>query len=99
MNLTDVESINKNSIAAYVAIGLDLLVAIVSFILIWICTGTYLGSQTGMQVVYRKSKGKLGKMKFIITKIIIGFGFFSILDTIMGKGIYLKIISELNSEK
>ena len=88
MNLTDVESVNINSIAAYIAIGLDSLVGIVSFILVW--------RYSDMPRVYRNSKDKLcghfifrgfGKMKFIITKIIIGFGFISHLDTIMGKGI------------
>ena len=101
MNLTDVESVNINSIAAYVAIGLDLLVGIVAFSLVW--------RYSGMPDVYRNSKDEIcglklfrgfGKMKFIITKIIIGFGFISLLDTIMGKGIYLPIyISELYSEK
>ena len=103
MNLTDVESVNINSIAAYVAIGLDLLVGIVAFTLVW--------KYSDMPWHYLNSEDKLcglklfrgfGKMKFIITKIIIGFGFItgSLLDTIMGKGIYLKIyIFELNSEK
>ena len=101
MNLTDVESVNTNSIAAYVAIGLDLLVGIVAFSLVW--------KYSDMPKYYKNSEDKLcglklfrgfGKMKFIITKIIIGFGFISLLDTIMGKGIYLQIyISELNSEK
>ena len=92
---------NDRSIAAYIAIGLDLLVGIAAFTLVW--------RYSGMPNVYRNSKDELfglklfrgfGKMIFIITKIIIGFGFISLLDTIMGKGIYLQIyISELYSKK
>ena len=66
MNLTDVESVNINSIAAYVAIGLDLLVGILAFTFVW--------RNSKMPDVYRNSEDKLcglklfrgfGKMKFI----------------------------------
>ena len=81
--------------SAFVAIGIDILVGIVSFILIW--------QKTNLKTVYMKSADEygpwsicgrcsvgpircftgFGKLRFIVATVIVGFGM-PLLDTISG---------------
>ena len=93
--MKDEDYMDNMQISAYVAIGLDLLVGIGSFLVVW--------RFSKMRKVYEKSEDKFGpwslfgcsigqfelfvgfgKMKFILFKIILAFGM-PLVDTIMGK--------------
>ena len=86
LNMKDEDYIDNMQISAYVAIGLDLLVGIGSFLVVW--------RFSQLRLVYRRSHDKcgpfelfvgFGKMKFILFKIILAFGM-PLADTITGKG-------------
>ena len=85
LNMKDEHYMDNIRMSAFIAIGMDLLVGIGSFLLIWY------GSD--MPTVYKNSKDKLGRFtlfagfgrfKFFITKILIGFGL-PLVDTALGK--------------
>ena len=88
------ENYMKNiQISAYVGIALDVIVEIVAFYYVWRGPSSYeydpydeypmMVYDTGMRTVF-KNKSQCGKFKFIIIKIIIGFGL-SFADTITGE--------------
>ena len=81
--------------SAFIAISLDLLVGIGSFLYVW--------NRSDMQTVFRNSKDEVGpwslfgctigpfipfagfgRFKFFVTKILIGFGL-PLVDTVLGK--------------
>ena len=85
LNMKDEEYMDNIQLSAFVAIALDLLVGIGSFILIW--------RTTNLRTIWGKSEDKLGplkmcrgfgKFKFFITKIVLGFGM-PLVDTALGK--------------
>ena len=76
LNMKDEEYMDNIKVSAYIAIALDLLVGIGSFIFIW-CT-------TGFRDMWRNSGGGFGKFRFFITKIVIGFGM-PLVNTALGK--------------
>ena len=85
LNMKDEEYMKNIQVSAYIAIALDLLVGISSFMLIW-CT-------TGLRTMWSNSKDQLGpfkmcrgfgKLRFFISKIFLGFGM-PLVDTATGK--------------
>ena len=85
LNMKDEDYMDNIRISAFIAIGMDLLVGIGSFLFIWNCSY--------MPTVYKNRKDKLGpftlfagfgRFKFFITKILIGFGL-PLVDTVLGK--------------
>ena len=92
LNMKDEDYMDNMQISAYVAIGLDLLVGIISFLIVWGCSR--------MRWVYEDSKDEcgpfklfrgFGRLKFILFKVVLAFGM-PLVDTIMGKGkLFLKL--------
>ena len=85
LNMKDEEYMDNIQVSAYIAIALDLLVGIGSFIFIW--------RTTDLRTIWSNSEDKLGplkmcrgfgKVKFFITKILLGFGM-PLVDTALGK--------------
>ena len=85
LNMKDEEYMDNIQVSAYIAIALDLLVGIGSFIIIW--------RYTGLRTIWSKSEDKLGpltmcrgfgKFQFFITKILLGFGM-PLVNTALGK--------------
>ena len=85
LNMKDEEYMNNIQVSAYIAIAMDLLVGIGSFIIIW--------RTTDLRKMWSNSEDKLGpfkmcrgfgKFNFFITKILIGFGM-PLVDTALGK--------------
>ena len=85
LNMKDEGYMDNIQISAYVAIALDLLVGIGSFVIVW--------RYSKMRDVYEDSEDKcgpfelfrgFGRMKFILFKVILAFGM-PLVDTIMGK--------------
>ena len=85
MNLKNADYMNNIQVAAYIAIGLDLIIGILSFVLNW-CLGD-------LKYHYNTSEDTLGpfqmfsgfgRSKFLVFTIIIGFGM-PLTDTISGK--------------
>ena len=85
LSMKDAEYMDNIKMSAFIAIVMDLLVGIGSFIYIW--------RYTNLRTIWRKSEDKLGplkmcrgfgKIKFFITKILFGFGM-PLLDTALGK--------------
>ena len=85
LNMKDEEYMDNIQVSAYIAIALDLLVGIGSFIFIW--------RTTSLRDMWRNSTFKLcgftlcrgfGNLKFFITKIVLGFGM-PLVDTALGK--------------
>ena len=85
LNMKDEEYMDNIQLSAYIAIALDLLVGIGSFLYVW--------NRSKMPTVFRNSEDKLGpfkmcrgfgKFKFFITKILLGFGM-PLVDTAFGK--------------
>ena len=95
LNMKDEEYMDNIQVSAFIAIALDLLVGIGSFIIIW--------RTTGLPTIWSKSKDEVGpwslfgcnigpfkmcrgfgKFKFFITKILLGFGM-PLGDTALGK--------------
>ena len=95
LNMKDENYMDHLQISAFIAIGIDFLVGLGSFLIVW--------NYSNMPLVYKKSIDELGpwskfgrtigpfkpfhgfgKLKFIITKIILGFGL-PLLDTALGK--------------
>ena len=86
------ENYMKNiQFSSYVGIALDVIVEIVAFYYVW--RGHYFYDQYTDQMVYYgmgrvfENKSLCGKIKFIIIKIIIGFGL-SFADTITGEKLF-----------
>ena len=86
MNLKDEGYLKNLQISAFIAISFDLIVGITAGVLVW--------HNSGMKETYENSENKLGpfelfrgfgKFKFILTKIILGFGM-PLIDTCTGKG-------------
>ena len=85
LNMNEEEYMDNIQVSAYIAIGMDLLVGIGSFIIIW--------RYTYLRTMWRNSEDKLGplkmcrgfgKFRFFITKILLGFGM-PLLDTALGE--------------
>ena len=85
LNMKDEEYMDNIQQSAFIAIGIDLLVGIGSFINIW--------RTTGLRTMWSNSKDRLGplklcrgfgKFKFFITKILLGFGM-PLVNTVLGK--------------
>ena len=85
LNMKDEEYMDNIQVSAFIAIALDLLVGIGSFIIIW--------RTTNLRTMWSNSKDKLGPLKmcrgfgafkFFITKIVLGFGM-PLVDTALGK--------------
>ena len=95
LNMKDEEYMDNIQVSAYIAIALDLLVGIGSFIIIW--------RITGLPTIWNKSKDEVGpwslfcctigqftpfvgfgKSKFFITKILYAFGM-PLVNTALGK--------------
>ena len=85
LNMKDEGYMDNIRISAFIAIALDLLVGIGSFIIIW--------RFTNLRTIWSNSEDKLGplkmcsgfgKFKFFITKIVIGFGM-PLVNTALGK--------------
>ena len=85
LNMKDEEYMDNIQVSAYIAIALDLLVGIGSFIFIW--------RTSDLRTIWSKSEDKLGpmkmcrgfgKIKFFITKIFLGFGM-PLVNTALGK--------------
>ena len=95
LNMGEEDYMDNIEISAYIAVGLDILVGIGSFLIVW--------KSSYMRVYYNKSEDKLGpwkllgctvgpfssfvgfgKAKFVLLKIVLAFGV-PALDTIMGK--------------
>ena len=78
LNMKDEEYMKNIRISAFIAIGMDLLVGIGSFIIIW--------RYTNLRKMWSVSGGGFGKLKFFIMKILLAFGM-PIVDTVLGKRI------------
>ena len=86
LNMKDEGYMDNIQRSAYVAIGLDLLVGIISFLIVWCFSW--------MRWVCEHSKDEcgpfklfrgFGQLKFILFKVVLTFGM-PLVDTIMGKG-------------
>ena len=86
LNMKDEEYMDNIQLSAIVAIALDLLVGIGSFIFIW--------RTTGLRTMWRNSRFELcgftlcrgfRNLKFFIMKIVLGFGM-PLWNTALGKG-------------
>ena len=86
LNMKDEEYMDNIQVSAYIAIALDLLVGIGSFIIIWRTTNLrYLWTISKDTLGPFKMCRGFGKVKFFITTICIGFGM-PLVDTALGKG-------------
>ena len=76
LNMKDEEYMKNIRISAFIAIGMDLLVGIGSFIIIW--------RYTNLRKMWSVSGGGFEKLKFFIMKILLAFGM-PMVDTVLGK--------------
>ena len=86
LNMGKEDYMKNIQISSYVGIALAVIVEIIAFYYVW-RGRSYYDEDTGMKTVY-KNKSRFGKIKFIIVKIIIGFGL-SFADTIIGEKLLL----------
>ena len=85
LNMKDEGYMDNIRMSAFIAIALDLLVGIGSFINIWRTTGLiYMWSNSEDRLGPLKLCRGFGKLKFFITKIVIGFGM-PLVNTALGK--------------